>query len=126
MGGRAGEGWGVEPMSDYRPCCALIAPFRDRTQEDYLRLEAAKRHVLGLGLVPLFLPDTLRWALNDHVAGQREEALACSEGFLATIARDPSSSFLVVPRVDGSHSEGMVRDLLCVERFKRSWSTWTP
>lgn len=91
-----------------RPVALLIAPFLTATEVERGLAFRAKRHLLDLGWCPVFLPDALKDALFDGDPHERQIALECSQGFVATIARDlRNAAFQVGARV----TEGMEKDI---------------
>lgn len=89
----------------------LIAPYRDRTDEDVADLGEAKLQLLLMGWLPIFLPDTLGSVLDDHDDEQRTVAINASAYFCSVLALHSEAEAIVVGRV---MTEGMTSDV-------RSW-----
>lgn len=92
----------------------LIAPFRDRTEKDIFLLKAAKARLVDAGIVPVFLPDTLREVLSDSITDQRTVALSLSETWLGTLAMAPGVRAV---QVGDRVTDGMRTDIAAWRRM---------
>lgn len=88
----------------------MVAPFMRRTEHDRRLLVIAQRLLLErFGIVPVYLPDTLRAVVDDEEPGERARALAASRRFVLSMAA--RSDAVMVVAAD-RWSEGCERDLL--------------
>lgn len=90
-----------------RKMAILVAPYRDRTEEDIEELNEAKLRLLLLGWLPIFIPDTLADVLDDHDDDQRTVALAASTYWCRMMAELPDAEMFVVGE---NMTEGMRSD----------------
>lgn len=91
-----------------RPVAIICAPWRTRTPVEATKTDEAVAHLLQQGWCPVFLPWALCSFLDDQKPVDREVALACSDGFVASLASVPSAAMFVLP---GRVTEGMTRDM---------------
>jgi hypothetical protein len=98
----------------------IVAPFKDRTQEEEQRTDEAIARLVRQGWCPVFLPYALQRALHDGVPEERVVALECSDAFTRALARQGASCFVLYGRV----TEGMKLDLDVWEKVqgKGQWS----
>lgn len=96
-------------MSDTR-MAVMVAPFRRRTEHDRRLLVIAQRLLLErFGIVPIFLPDTLRSVVDDEEPEERTQALEASGRFVRSMAAHPAAVMVVAA---DRWSEGCERDVL--------------
>jgi len=86
----------------------LVAPYMTRTKREERELYDAKRELLSIGWLPVFLPDTLGDVLDDHKTPDRLRGLAASEFFCRTLAGYPDVEMVVV---GDRMTEGMKGDV---------------
>ena len=86
----------------------LVAPFRNRNEDDIEELNEAKIGLLAHGIVPFFLPDTLCDVIDDHKPLQREAVIEASTKWCAFHAKNPDVIMVVVGE---GMSEGMRLDV---------------